>query len=61
MAARFRARQMRFQAFAMDGIGHLSPNGHRVAAEILNDVLVEQGLLADDTQPVAGAGSPAGS
>jgi GDSL-like Lipase/Acylhydrolase family len=61
MAARFRSRQMDFQAFAMDGIGHLSPNGHRVAAEILNDVLVEEGLLADDTQPATGAGSPAGS
>jgi GDSL-like Lipase/Acylhydrolase family len=61
MAARFHARQMHFDAFAMDGIGHLSPNGHRVAAEILNRVLVEQGLLKDDAQPATGAGSPAGS
>jgi GDSL-like Lipase/Acylhydrolase family len=61
MAARFHARQMPFHEFASDGIGHLSPNGHRVAAEILNDALVEQGLLADDTQPATGAGSPAGS
>jgi hypothetical protein len=61
MAERFRARHLPFNAFAADGLGHLSPEGHRITAEILNRVLVERGLLSDDTQPVTTAGSAAGS
>jgi hypothetical protein len=61
MAARFRARHLAFGSFTVDGIGHLNPLGHRVTAEILNEVLVEHGLLPDDTQPTRDADSAAGS
>ena len=45
MAGRYRAQNLRFSDFAFDKIGHLSPQGHRLTAEILEDVLVERGVL----------------
>ena len=57
MAEEFRSRHLAFQSIALDGIGHLSPYGHRIAAEILNGALVERGMIAARSQPATGAGS----
>jgi lysophospholipase L1-like esterase len=46
MAERFRERNILFRDLAKDGIGHLSVKGHELTAEIIHDVLTEQGLMA---------------
>jgi hypothetical protein len=61
MAERFRARRLSFDSIALDAIGHLNPEGHRIAAEILNEALVDRGMIAAEPQPTTGAGSSAGS
>lgn len=40
----YRARGLRFADIAMDGIGHLSPKGHREAAAVIREVLAGMGL-----------------
>jgi len=35
MAAHFRARDLPFDEFALDGMGHLGPRGHSVASQVL--------------------------
>ena len=40
----YRARGLRFSDIAMDGIGHLSPKGHREAAAAIRQVLADSGL-----------------
>jgi hypothetical protein len=40
----YRARGLRFADIAMDGIGHLSPKGHREAAAVIREVLASTGL-----------------
>lgn len=62
MAEGFHALNLGFGSFTLDGIGHLNPKGHLIAAEILKDALVERGLIpAGAGQPATGAGSSAGS
>lgn len=36
LAERYRAARLPFAAIALDGIGHLSPQGHRLAAHVLS-------------------------
>jgi len=40
----YRAHGLRFADIAMDGIGHLSPRGHREAAAVIREVLASTGL-----------------
>ena len=42
MAARFRALGLTFEAVALDGVGHLSPLGHAIASEILEDEIASR-------------------
>jgi hypothetical protein len=46
MAERFKAAGLGFWDFAADGIGHLSPRGHLIAAEILEEELLRMGVGA---------------
>jgi hypothetical protein len=39
MADAYRARNLRWEEFALDSLGHLNPAGHRVVAEVLIGVL----------------------
>jgi len=39
MADAYRARDLRWEEFALDSLGHLNPTGHRVVAEVLRVVL----------------------
>lgn len=39
MADAYRARNLRWEEFALDSLGHLNPTGHRVVAEVLRGVL----------------------
>jgi hypothetical protein len=61
MAEQFHTRDLDFGSITLDGIGHLNPRGHRLTAKILNDALVERGLIPAAAQPATGAGSSAGS
>ena len=45
MAQRFQAKQLLFSDLATDNIGHLNAKGHEAAAEILQEVLAERGLV----------------
>ena len=54
MAARFKERGMLFRDIAQDGIGHLSPKGHEAAAIIIEDILVDRGVVP----PARRAGVP---
>jgi hypothetical protein len=37
MASRFRALGLSFETVALDGLGHLSPAGHRATSGIIED------------------------
>ncbi len=50
MAERFRAQGLLYRDIAVDGIGHLSANGHEAAARILESVLEDRGFLAHGPQ-----------
>ena len=45
MARRLQAKQLLFSDIATDNIGHLNAKGHEAAAEILQEVLAERGLV----------------
>jgi lysophospholipase L1-like esterase len=42
-----------FSRYSLDGNLHLTPDGHRLAARVILDVLAEQGLLSPATLPAA--------
>jgi hypothetical protein len=42
-----------FSRYSLDGNLHLTPDGHRLAARVILDVLAEQGLLSPATPPAA--------
>lgn len=39
MAEAYRSRNLRWEQFALDSLGHLSPTGHRLVAEVLREAL----------------------
>jgi len=46
MGERFRSKEFEYGDLTEDGLGHLSPTGHRVAAEIIREVMSELGLTS---------------
>lgn len=49
MADAYRARNLRWEEFALDSLGHLNPKGHQVVAEVLRGVL--DGRMARASDP----------
>jgi hypothetical protein len=54
LAERYRARGLALSSLATDGLGHLSEEGHRAAAEAIRDVLAEKGGLVSPSPPPPG-------
>jgi len=55
MAARFRARGLRFDEVAFDRIGHLTPRGHSVASQVLEaEITARRATLARGRGPREG-------
>jgi hypothetical protein len=46
MGQRLRDKGFAFENVAADTLGHLSPSGHQVTADIVQDVLAEKGFAA---------------
>ena len=54
MAKRFRSKGFESRHLMLDAVGHLSPAGHRVTADVLEEVLVKRGLLPPRRRLAAG-------
>jgi hypothetical protein len=54
MGQRFRSRGFEYGDLTEDGLGHLSPTGHRVAAEIIRELMSEMGLTSHRTSHPTG-------
>jgi hypothetical protein len=52
LGASYRAGGWAFSALMLDGLGHLSPRGHAVAAETIRDAIVSGATARSEVRPV---------
>ena len=60
MAERYRARSLLFHDLALDAMGHLSPAGHRVTAQIIEELLPASKPRPEGERPVTSGFRPRG-